>query len=332
MPEGAYRIDVHSHFVPPVLREALADTSRFPMPVRAPEWTPQIALDLMDRNGIAAQLGSVSVPGTHHGNDAHARDLSRRCNDFAAEVVATHPGRFGAFATLPLPDIVSAVAEIEYALDVLRLDGVTLFTSYDGKHLGHPDLDPVLAALDDRHGIVFVHPTAHPSAGGIDLGLPPFMIEYPFDTTRAAVNLMLSTAMDRYPNVRFILSHAGGTLPFLAWRVAELGARLVASAELRSRYRVPLFDALDGNITPDIVMELIGRFYVDTANAAGPAVFGALDQTTPPERVLFGTDWPYVPEKIVEVSTRDVDRSLTDPAQRAEVNRGNALELFPRLA
>jgi predicted TIM-barrel fold metal-dependent hydrolase len=325
------RIDVHAHFVPPRLREALADTSRFPMPVRVPAWTPELAIDLMDRHGIEAQIVSISVPGTHHGDDARARELTRACNEYAAECVAQHPKRFGAFAALPLPDIDSAIAEIEHALDVLKLDGIGLFTSYGGKHLGHPDLDTALAALDARGAAVFVHPTAHPSIAGIDLGVPPFMIEYTFDTTRAAMNLVFSTAMDRFPNIRFILSHAGGTLPFLAWRISELGARIVASKELRATYAVPLFETLGHDVTPEMVMERIRRFWLDTANAAGAATFGALEHVADPDRILFGTDWPYVPESVVEVSTRDVDAALTDYVQREAVDRGNALALFPRL-
>jgi predicted TIM-barrel fold metal-dependent hydrolase len=329
---GGGRIDVHAHIIPPALRAALADTSRFPMPVRVPAWTPEIAVELMDRNGIAAQLVSISVPGTHHGDDKSARELSRACNDYAADCVARFPERFGAYAVLPLPDVDGAIAEIDYALDVLKLDGIGLFTSYDGKHLGHADLDPVLAALDSHGATVFVHPTAHQSIADIDLGVPPFMIEYTFDTTRAAMNLVLSTAMDRFPNINFILSHAGGTLPFLAWRISELGARIVASKELRAKYPVPLFEKLGQDVKPEMVMERIRRFWLDTANAAGAATFGAIEHAADPGRILFGTDWPYVPESVVQVSNRDVDAALTDYVQREAVDRGNALALFPRLA
>ncbi|MFT8242564.1 amidohydrolase family protein [Roseomonas sp. BN140053] len=324
------RIDVHCHTVPPAYRVAMArpGTAAF---VRVPNWTPEAMLDVMDRHGIAAVLPSVSVPGTHAGDDAAARDLSRRCNTFMAECAARWPGRFGGFAVLPLPDIDGACAEIEHALDVLHLDGVGLFTSYGDRHLGHPSLDPVLEALNARGAAVFVHPAAHPSAHQVGLNLPPFAIEYAFDTTRAAVSLILSGAMDRFPRINFILSHAGGTLPFLSWRVATLSERLLTQPALAETYSWPLLRGEYGPVTADAVMVRLRRFWFDIANAAGAQVIQSLDVVADPERVLFGSDWPYVPDAVVG----DTVRSLAAATEgrddlRRRIERGNAEALFPR--
>ena len=117
----------------------------------------------MDRKDIRTVIGSISVPGVHFGDDAEARLLARRCNEYSAELIARRPDRFGAFAALPLPDVEGAVEETAHALDVLKLDGVGLFTSYGSDHLGHARFDPLLQALDARGAVAFIHPTAHPA-------------------------------------------------------------------------------------------------------------------------------------------------------------------------
>ena len=324
------RIDVHCHAVPPAYRQAVEDgrTASF---VRVPAWTPERMLEVMDEHGIAAALPSISVPGAAFDNPMGVRALSRRCNEYLAECATRWPARFGGFACLPLPDVEGACREIEHALDVLHLDGVGLFTSYGPHHLGNPALDPVLAALDARHAVVFVHPTAHASAFEVALALPPFALEYTFDTTRAAVSLILSGALDRFPNIRFILSHAGGALPFLSWRVATLSERLLAQPPLAERYSWPLLRGDFGPPTAGAVMDRIRRFWFDIANAAGAQVIRSLETVADPDRILFGSDWPYVPDAVIVDTIRDVEAAVTGQAQRsAAIGRGNAERLFPR--
>ena len=328
---AADRIDVHFHTVPPAFRAAVEGASSLPVPVRVPPWSPEAALDLMDRKGIRTVIGSVSVPGVHFGDDAAARDLARRCNAYAAELIARWPDRFGAFAVLPLPDVDGAVAEIAHALDVLKLDGIGLFTSYGRDHLGHARFDPVLEALDQRGAVAFIHPTTHPACGELTLGLPPFLVEYPFDTTRAAINLILSGAVDRFPNVRFVLSHAGGALPYLSWRVANTTARLMTEPKQLERYPVPLLVEHRDDFTAEAFMTRLRRFWFDTANAAGPQVLDALRHVADPTRILFGSDWPYVPESLVDDTIDALAESVPEAAERAIIERANALALFPRL-
>jgi predicted TIM-barrel fold metal-dependent hydrolase len=330
MTKPARRIDVHFHFVPPVYREAVHAASSLGIAIRVPDWSPELALALMDRNGIHAALLSISVPSTHFGDDAKARLLSRQCNDYAAELIAKRPDRFGAFAAVALPDVDGAVEEIVRALDVLKLDGVGLLTSYGRDHLGHPRFDPILAALNERDAAVFIHPTAHPACRELTMDIPAFLVEYPFDTTRAAINLVLSGAMDRFPRIRFILPHAGGTLPFLSWRIAEVTSTLLTEPALMKRYPLPFVAEHRTSLTPDLIMSRLRRFWLDTASAAGSQVLACLEAVTEPDRILFGTDWPYIAETQVANTVQSLDQSVDDESLLRAINHDNAIRLFPR--
>jgi predicted TIM-barrel fold metal-dependent hydrolase len=312
MAAPAERIDVHFHAVPQFFREATEAAGRRPaISSGLPAWTPELALEVMDRNGIATAITSISQPGVHFGAGAQARALARRCNEYAAECIARRPARFGAFAILPLPDVEGACEEVGYALDVLRLDGIVLFASYGERFLGDPAFDPLLEELDRRASVVFIHPALHPSVSRLQLDLPAFALEYPFDTTRAATNLIFRGALDRFPRIRFILAHAGGTLPYLAFRLAW--------SPTIDRRRL-------GEMTPDDVRAKLRHFWYDTALAAGPQTFAALDVVADPSRILFGSDWPYAPEAVTAATVASIDE------RRTRVLRENALALFPRLA
>lgn len=332
MAVGGGRIDVHAHAVPPVYRAALARAA-IGAEVRMPDWSPVQALAMMERNGIRAAVVSLSVPGVHFGDDGAARVLARAFNEDMAGLTARWPGRFGAFAALPLPDVEGACEEAVRALDVLGLDGVGLFTSYGGRHLGDPVFDPLLETLDARGAVAFVHPTHHPSGRGVRIGMPGFLIEYPFETTRAAVSLVFSGALDRFPRIRFVLSHAGGTLPYLSWRIADIAARQLALAPFVERFPSPFIRAQGEAFDAAAVMSRFRRFWYDTALAAGPQVFGALRTVADPARILFGTDWPYAPETMTRDSIAGLATpGMLTPADVAAVDGGNASALFPRLA
>jgi predicted TIM-barrel fold metal-dependent hydrolase len=313
------RIDVHFHAVPQFFREAAAAAGRRPaISSGLPPWSPELALEVMDRNGIQTAITSISQPGVHFGDDEAARRLARRCNEYAAECIARWPERFGAFGILPLPDVAGACEEVRYALDVLKLDGIVLFASYGELFLGDPLFDPVLDALNERGCVVFVHPALHPSVASLRLDLPAFAIEYPFDTTRAATNLIFRGALDRFPNIRFVLAHAGGTLPYLAFRLSWS----------------PTIDPRRlGDRTPAEVLAKLRHFWYDTALAAGPQTFGALEHVADPGKILFGSDWPYAPETVTAASVKTLDEAeyLSDD-ERRRIGRENALALFPRLA
>jgi predicted TIM-barrel fold metal-dependent hydrolase len=329
MTTSPHRIDVHFHTVPPAFVEAVRASGN---PARTPAWSPESALAMMDRHGIAAAITSLSVPGTHlEGSDEKARDLTHRCNDYYASYVEKHPGRFGAFGSTSLPDIDGACRDIAYTLDTLRLDGIGLLTNYGGRYLGHPDFEPVMRELNARHAVVLIHPTHPPYGNTIGIGLPPFAVEYLFETTRAALDLLFSGTLDRFPQIRFILSHAGGTLPFVAWRVADIAWRQLADSELGAKYPLPLMQAEGDRIGMDTVLSRLKRFYYDIALSPGAQTMGALTQVADPQRILFGSDWPYAPETMTadSISALNAAEQLS-PEQRQAIERGNALRLFPR--
>jgi predicted TIM-barrel fold metal-dependent hydrolase len=306
-------IDVHFHLIPQFYRDAVYEAGRGPAIGRYPDWSPQLALELMDTHGIALAIMSVAQPGVAFMPDAKAADFARRCNDYAAELIAQHPQRFGCFGLVPMHDMDAAVAEARYCLETLRFEGISLFASYGEKFLGDGAFDPLMHYLDDRAAIVHVHPGLHPSSKTLDLPWPGFMIEYPFDTTRAAVNLLFSDALERFPNIRFILSHAGGTLPFLAWR---LSVAPMIDKRLTRRSRAEIFAGLK-------------TFWYDNALASGPQSMAALAQIAAPERILFGSDWPFCNDAVVAEEVKDFTAPGFLAADvTAMIARDNALKLF----
>jgi predicted TIM-barrel fold metal-dependent hydrolase len=311
---AAGMIDVHFHLIPQFFREAVYAAGTGPAIGRYPDWTPQLALALMDKHGIALAMLSLGQPGVGFLPPDKAAAMARRCNDYSAELIAQHPQRFGCFGLLPLHDIDAAIAEARYCLETLRFEGISLFASYGEKFLGNAAFDPLLAYLDDRETVVHVHPSLHPSSKSLDLPWPGFMIEYPFDTTRAAVNLLFSGALERFPHIRFILSHAGGTLPYLAWR---LSVAPMIDKRLTQRTRERIFAGLK-------------TFWYDNALASGRAPMGALSQIAAPERIVFGSDWPFCNDAVVTEEVADFSApDFLDPQTVAMIARGNALKLFP---
>ena len=317
MTTGAGRIDVHHHIVPALYTEALARLGvgaggGIPFPA----WDPASALAMLDRQGIAIAVTSISAPGLHFGDDAAARELARRCNELSARLVADHPTRFGAFAVLPLPDVKGALLELEYALDVLLLDGVVLLASQsDGRYLGDPKFDDLMAELDRRQGVAFVHPAVPKSSESLPLDIPGAAIEFTFDTTRAALNLVWNGVADRCPSIRFILSHAGGTIPYLAHRISLFGLLPQARARM-----------------PKGPLEYLKRFYYDTALSASPHALRSLQELVPAEQILFGSDYPFLPEPLIDESIQGLaDYRDFDAPTLERVEQSNALALFPRL-
>ncbi|MBY4108210.1 amidohydrolase [Rhodococcus fascians] len=319
-PTGNYRIDLHSHFLPPRYRDALTATGytiKSLAPV--PSWSPEEALAFMDAHGIGTQVVSISDPGVGFLSGPAACDMTRYTNDYAADLVEQHPTRFGAFASLPLPDVVASLAELIYALDVRRLDGVVLLSSYNGIYLGDARFEPVMAALNARNAFVFVHPAELPPENRPELPFPAFYEEYTFDTTRAATVLMASGTIDRYPNIRFSLAHAGGCVPFLSARL-----RTPHSA-IPSAPQVSVF-ATDRSIR---------KFFYDTSLSASAAAMRSVIEVTDIDNIVFGSDWPFSGLVYRAETSNDPAPGLSevfDPDQRYRIERLNALEQLPSVA
>lgn len=281
-----------------------------------PKWSPQQSLDIMDLHGVGTAITSVSAPGVRFADEGAARSLARACNEFAAEMTVRHPGRFGAFAILPMPFTASACAEAIHALDVLKADGVVLLGSVDGVFLGDPRFEELMAELDRRSAVVFIHPNLHPSSEALGLDMPGFLMEFLCDTTRASLNLILMGVIERYPRIRWILAHAGGFLPYAAWRLSL--ANLMPTFAERA---------------PQGVLTYMRRFYFDTALSPSPFAMAALGQLVDHSHILFGSDFPFAPAPVTALQVEGIDTlPLWNSSQGEAVCRANALALFPRLA
>ena len=227
----------------------------------------------MDRGEVAAAIVSITNPGLWFGDRAVTNRLARACNDYGAKLVQDHPRRFGLFAAMPLPDVDATLKEIEYAYDTLKADGIGLLTSYEDIWLGNPAFRPVMEELNRRRAVIHVHPTAANCCRNLDYGLAPGSIEYGTDTTRALIGVTFSGDAARFPNIRFIWSHAGGSAPFLAGRIDG------ASNQAKDRL-------------PNGFMAEAKKFFYDTAGATNRGALASLLQLVTPSQIVFGTDFP----------------------------------------
>lgn len=303
------KIDTHQHFLPKLYVDAVGlDLLNAAMPGGvAPTWSVEAALAMMDENGIDEGILSISSGPTL----PDAPTLLKKCNDHAAELRSRHPGRFGSFASLPLPDVDAALKEVSYCLDVLKVDGFIVFTNYNGLYLGDKHFTPLWEELNRRGTVVFIHPNQPPHE--IPPVAPASVLEYPFETTRTATSLIISGAMSRFRNIRFILSHAGGTLPFLVPRIALSISMMPEVAE-----RV-------GD-----TLAAVRSFYFDTALSAGNAPLSALAQVADPDHILFGTDFPFAPTSAIRQFGKVLDNIQIPGIEMDKVYGDNAARLLAR--
>ncbi|MEJ2858897.1 MULTISPECIES: amidohydrolase family protein [unclassified Saccharothrix] len=305
-------VDVHHHAYHGALADALAHRGVTHMApgVPVPRWRVEDSLRVMENCGLDAALLSVLMPDKALVLP-DAAELVRATNEWTAEVVAAHPDRFGLLATLPLPDLDASLVEVGHVFDALQADGVVLPASLaDGALLGDPAQEPLFAELDRRAAVVLVHPNpgyrcSCTGAEDFPAVVPPPLVDFVMDTTRAVSNLLFRGVLRRYPRIRFVLAHGGGTIPFLAGRL-----------ELAQTWVLP---DRDGSVRD----ELAGLYY-ETAQAFSAAALSCVDSVAPPDHVLFGTDFPFMGEPVVAATRRDV------AAHRVAVGAA-ALDLFPRL-
>jgi len=303
-----HRIDVHHHLFPPAYRTAIGNLA-----AGQPAWSPAQSVEEMDKGGIATSLLSISSPGVWFGEVEQARKLARIVNDYGTMTAKDHPGRFGLFAALPLPDIEGSLREIAYALDTLKADGIGLLTSYGDKWLGDASFAPVWTELNRRRAVVYTHPITPACCGNLRNDVPAVMIEWATDTTRTAASLLFSGTAARYPDIRWILSHGGGTMPFLLSRF------VYQEATMKGKERV-----LPKGLTYELK-----KLYYDTAQANTAPALAALVKVVPPSQILFGTDYPF--RTAAEVTGGLTAQRFPAKDLRA-IERDNALGLLPELA
>jgi predicted TIM-barrel fold metal-dependent hydrolase len=274
-------------------------------------WTVQHSIDQMDQAGVDTSILSMSNPGVWFGDVGKTRKLARDCNEYAAKLVSDYPGRFGMFATLPLPDIDGSLEEITYALDVLKADGIGLYTSYETKWLGNPAFDRVFLELNRRKAIVYTHPTTASCCRNLQTAVSPNVIEYQTDTSRAIAEFLGSGAAARYPDIRIIFSHAGGTMPFLIERFTGWAKTPSVAKNL-----------------PNGLMHELERFYYDTAQTSNAVAMGALTKLVPDKQILFGTDYPF--RTVTEHVENLIGSGVFDSKRLKTIGRDNALAILPR--
>ena len=299
------RIDVHHHFTPPAYAELGGRGTN------ADSWTVEKSLADMDAAGITTAIHSNA--GTDLGGGEKARRLARAANEFAAKLEKDHPGRFGSFATLPMPDIDGSLAEIAYAFDTLKADGIYMWTSYDGKYLGDPAFNPLYEELNRRKAVIFVHPVRSACCSNVNSGVAPAAIEYGTDTTRAIAQMLFAGTAHKYPDMKVIWSHAGGTMPFLI-----------------ERFLFEMRQPKQQKAVPEGFVAAVSKFYYDTAQATEKIPMTGLKSLVPMSQIVFGSDFPY------RTSLEHVQGLKNDGVFNAneltQIDWQNAARLLPRWA
>jgi predicted TIM-barrel fold metal-dependent hydrolase len=315
---GAKVIDTHHHFYPPAYQKAWLDwedARKIPHFTTQVGWTREKAVEELDKNGVAiGVLSLASTPGTWFNLDAAAAGtMARSCNDFAADMVRDYKGRFGLFATLSMLDIDATLKEIEYVFDTLKADGVGLQSNYGDKWLGNALYKPVFEELNRRKAVVYVHPLVAACCGQLSVGAFPAVLEVPHDTTRTVTSLLLSGTLGRLPDIKWLFSHAGGTIPMLAGRIEAFYGRSTRGDQ--------------GGLTAEGIAEQFRKLHYDTANATSAPTMAALTKLVPMSQITFGSDYPYFPLNQIE-TIRKMGLSAAD---LAAIESGNATRLVPRL-
>jgi 6-methylsalicylate decarboxylase len=309
-------IDTHHHMLPDFFYEQTND-AHAPVGGLAPmAWTKETSLSFMDDAGIDVAVLSINTPGVHLGDGQKAKTLARRCNEFLAGIIQQRPDRFAGFACLPLPDLDSSLDELAYAMNELGMDGVVVFTNANGVYLGDSRLEPVFEELERRKCVVYVHPNASPDPAAHALGLPDNLIDFTTDTNRVVSQMHYTNRFARTPSVRYIFSHAGGSIPYMAARFAiidEMG--FVPGGEQRGT-----------------AADMFRRMYWDMALSVSDPVLRMLHDVAGLDQVLYGTDFPYIRRDLgVRSKQRILESVVPDDHAKANILGRNALRLFPRL-
>jgi predicted TIM-barrel fold metal-dependent hydrolase len=309
-------IDTHHHFYPPTYLKRQMEwegTRKIPPFPGVPDWTPSRAIEQMDKSGVTtAVLSLASTPGLWFDDGAEAASKTARlCQDYAAEMRKDYPGRFGIFAPLSMMDIDATLKEIEHAFDIVKADGINLQTNYGDKWLGNPVYKPVLEELNRRKAVVYVHPLVAACCNQLSVGTFPAVIEVPHDTTRTVTSLLLSGSFARYRDIKWLFSHAGGTIPMMAGRIDSFyGAR----PNLKE-------------FAPDGIQGELRRLYYDTANATSAPTIAALMKLVPASQITYGSDYPYFPlDQIANLRQLGLTQE-----QLQDIGSGNAMKLIATL-
>lgn len=322
-------IDLHHHLMPNFYLKSLAErgiTELSGIPI--PPYETEECLKDMDKLGIDKAILSIPASGLKIKDNEFFQDLARKVNTYLCDIVQKHPTRFGALASIPLPNIDKALAELEYAMDELQLDGVVLLSNSDGQYLGDPDLEELFVELNKRKAVVFIHPDDPPFAEMRKPDIPVVHIEWPFDTTRAVANMIYNGVLDRNPNIRFILPHGGGVVPYLAWRIAILYYR----QRIKTKKMSALYDLIIRKQGPSSGLKHLKNMYYDTTAVTTASSLRTLSELLEPTHIVLGTDLGAAPRLMASLVMNDLKTFFDSEEEvlRTIACKG-ALELFPRL-
>ncbi|BBN15889.1 6-methylsalicylate decarboxylase [Marchantia polymorpha subsp. ruderalis] len=305
------RIDNHNHILPPFYLDWLAEQGYDAG--RIPAWNASMHLEAMASIGTMMSIVSITTPGVSPMANTSvnaSREMARKLNDYAYnELVLKYPGKFNFWATMTLPDIEGSIAEARYALQELNAAGVFLEGNKKGVYLGDPSLDPFFEVLNEMSAVVFVHPNNLPNTSPVP-GLVAAVVDYTLDTTRAAVNLVFTNTTQKYPNITYIFSHAGGSLPFLAYRAA---------------FTAPYY-------SETVMVDEFKKYYYDTALASTPSSLPTILEFATADRMTFGTDWPYVTFAGSKFYTDTIDAYPLSQADRELIYLNNSRSIFKHLS
>ena len=305
-------VDVHHHVLPPEYVKEIGGSAIGAPAGRpdAPPWSVASSIEAMDQLGIETAITSVSAPGIPLSDAKAVQRLARACNEFSKQMAVDRPRRFGMFAVLPLPDIAASLGEVKHAYEVLSADGIVLHTNYRDLYLGDAHFSPLMEELNRRNAIVFVHPTVCHCSLGVQPDIPTSLIEFPHDTTRTITSMLFNGTFKSHPDIRFIFSHAGGTVPFLINRIGLMRTHL----------------------GPEGPLPLLKHQYYDLALSANPQAMAPLLSMVDVSHVLMGTDYPFARETSVRAAVEGITNSSLDERSVKMIQRENALFLFPRFA
>ncbi|CAF0952134.1 unnamed protein product [Didymodactylos carnosus] len=316
--KNARRIDIHHHIVPDFYAKAIEENGAYSNKWPVPTWSVEQAKEHMSILGIETAIVSVPTPGAkiYEDNKEKRRILVRKLNEFMGDLVKNNPKEFGFFASLPsLTDVEGTLNEINYVHSTLKPDGYLLFTSYgNGQYLGHPSFKAIWTKLNELKAAVFIHPCEASTTVAIEY-LPPPLLDFPHETTRTASDIVLSGTRAACPDIKIILSHAGGTLPFLARRITMAGA-------------IP---SLHCPRQPEQILSDFRSFYYDTALSSSVPQLQALLHFADPSKIIFGSDIPYAPLSVTLDYSKSLDTFFLNQFQNFSqaINRENAKKLFP---
>ena len=319
-PLSAQTVDVHTHIIIPEYVEVLkAHGAELEETFPLPAWDAGRHIAFMDSAGIRTAVLTMPAPQPYYGDAEESAECIRRVNEVSARVKQQYPGRFKFCAALPLPDVDAAIREAIYALDTLGADGVKLATNSRGQYLGDKALDPLMEVLNERHAIIIIHPhRPTPYSEKIIATTPLAMYEYPAETTRAVVNMLARNVLVRYPNLKIIVPHCGSFLPLALPRMKSILPAMVVQG-----YMQPI--DWDGNLS---------RLYFDLAGNPTIEVLHSLLTITTPDHILYGSDYPYLPDAVLKTNLQRLQQALTSDEELAPYSEDilwkNAERLFER--